>query len=337
MGQKETQSFHMYIRGIILIGFGMLLLKLLVTGHIENFIAPKMVKFIYFTFSVVTLLGIVQIWRSSEKEKSGCGCSDHDHSLPRTKKGSLLFYSLFLIPIVTAFLFSDHTIDASIAAKRGVNLAGGQLTQNAEEQPTQNAGRQPTQDAGGQPTQNAGRQPTQDAGGQPTQNAGGQPTQDAVNSTTTQSLTDTGGQSASAIQQSPGEYYDELQKKLMSMNTIHVDDDDYMPIMQMILANVEGFKGKNIVLTGFVHREKDFSQNEIFIARYGITCCVADASVWGILATGNGVSSLKDGEWVTATGVLDKTTEKNTLSPIIKAATIKKITPPKTPYVYAKF
>ncbi|MGG2066100.1 TIGR03943 family putative permease subunit [Bacillus sp. S14(2024)] len=298
MGHRETQSFHMYVRGIILIGFGLLLLKLLITGNIENFIAPKMVKFIYFTFSVVTLLGIVQIWRSGQKDKSGCGCCDHDHSLPRTKKGALLFYSLFLTPIITAFLFSDHTIDASIAAKRGVNLAQGQ----------------PKLDSNGQSGQNTGEQLGQDSG----------------DSTTTQSSTDGG-------EQSPGEYYNTLQKKLMSTNTIQIDDDNYLPVMQLILGNVAGFKGKNITLTGFVFRGKDYSQNEIFIARYEITCCVADATVWGMLATGKEVSSLKNGEWVTATGVLDQTTEKDTSSPLIKISAIKKITPPKTQYVYQKF
>ncbi|MGG2092613.1 TIGR03943 family protein [Bacillus sp. S13(2024)] len=314
MGHRETQSFHMYVRGIILIGFGMLLLKLLITGQIENFIAPKMVKFIYFTFSVVTLLGIVQIWRSGEKEKSGRGCCDHDHSLPRTKKGSLLFYSLFLTPIITAFLFSDHTIDASIAAKRGVNLAQGQPKQDSNEQPEQNTGDQSGQSSSGQSGQNTGDQSGQDSSG----------------STTTQSSTDGG-------EQSPGEYYDTLQKKLMSMNTIQIDDDNYLPAMQLILGNVAGFKGKNITLTGFIFKGKDYSKNEVFIARYEITCCVADATVWGMLATGKEVSSLKNGEWVTATGVLDQTTEKDTSSPLIKISAIKKITPPKTQYVYQKF
>ncbi|MFD0771321.1 TIGR03943 family putative permease subunit [Bacillus sp. CGMCC 1.60114] len=314
MGHRETQSFHMYVRGIILIGFGMLLLKLLITGHIENFIAPKMVKFIYFTFSVVTLLGIVQIWRSGEKEKSGCGCCDHDHSLPRTKKGALLFYSLFLTPIITAFLFSDHTIDASIVAKRGVSLAQ----------------RQPKQDSNGQPEQNTGDQSGQSSSGQSGQNTGDQLGQDSSGSTTTQSSTDGG-------EQSPGEYYDTLQKKLMSMNTIQIDDDNYLPAMQLILGNVKGFKGKNITLTGFIYKGKDYSKNEVFIARYEITCCVADATVWGMLATGKEAASLKNGEWVTATGVLDQTTEKDTSSPLIKITAIKKITPPKTQYVYQKF
>ncbi|HDX9707251.1 TPA: TIGR03943 family protein [Bacillus thuringiensis] len=287
MNQRGIQLFHIYIRGIILISFGLLFLKLIITGHMENFIAPKMVKFIYFTLVAVILLGLVQLWRGRGKEKFGCGCCNH--SLPRTKIGSLLLYLLFCIPLITAFLFSNYTIDESVAKKRGLSLTGEQLKQTTKENVEK----------------------------------------EQSGSTKTQPLTD--GET-----QSPGEYYDELEKKIKNMDIIHVDDDNYMPIMQLILVDVEGFKGKNITITGFIHREKEFNRNEVFIARYGITCCVADATVWGMLATGKGVSSLKNGEWVTVTGVLDTISEKGISSPVIKITTIKKITTPKTPYVYQK-
>ena len=41
MEKEEQKVYHRYIRGIILIGLAMLLFKLLVTGNIYNFIAPK--------------------------------------------------------------------------------------------------------------------------------------------------------------------------------------------------------------------------------------------------------------------------------------------------------
>ena len=45
-------SFHHLIRGIILIGFMLLLFKLLITNYISLLIAPKMIRFIYFTLFV---------------------------------------------------------------------------------------------------------------------------------------------------------------------------------------------------------------------------------------------------------------------------------------------
>lgn len=64
-------SFHHLIRGIILIGFMLLLFKLLLTGNITLLIAPKMIRFIYFTLFVLLILGVLLIIR---------GTSDHKHS-----------------------------------------------------------------------------------------------------------------------------------------------------------------------------------------------------------------------------------------------------------------
>ena len=47
MEKEEQKAYHRYIRGIILIGLAMLLFKLLVTGNIYNFIAPKHQIYVY--------------------------------------------------------------------------------------------------------------------------------------------------------------------------------------------------------------------------------------------------------------------------------------------------
>lgn len=68
---KNKKEFHTYIRGIILLGFAMLLFKLLVTGNMEHFIAPKMIKFMYFAFISSLVLGCLQVWGSGEEEQKG--------------------------------------------------------------------------------------------------------------------------------------------------------------------------------------------------------------------------------------------------------------------------
>lgn len=287
---RETQSFHMYIRGLLLIGFGMLLFKLLVTGNIENFLAPKMEKFMIGTFLIVITLGIAQVMRSGKEEDGACSCCEHSHHLPRRKITSLLLYSLFLIPIVTAFLFSDHIIDGSVAAKRGVSLTGEQLK-----------------------------------------------AQQTATSSSSQLSVETQTAQPSTIQQPPKGYYEKLGKELMNMQTITVDDTRFISILDVIGRNVSGFKGKQIVFTGFVDREPDFKKDQVVVARYGITCCVADASVLGMMINGSSVSSLKAGEWVKVTGVLDQTTYIDTILPIIKVTAIEKTAPSKEQYVYQKF
>jgi uncharacterized repeat protein (TIGR03943 family) len=280
MHREHNESFHMYIRGIILIGFTMLLFKLLVTGNIQNFIAPRMIHFVYITLFICLLLGIVQIWRSGTKTTASCSCGE-EHEIPNTT-GSLLLYSLFIIPIVTGFLFSDSIIDGSVAAKRGINFGrqqdlNGQLLTDGEENPNQ------------------------------------------------------------LVQEPPKGYFEKLERELQSLNTIVVDDERYISIMDVIGKDVTGFKGKAITLTGFIHREENMEKDTAVIARFGITCCVADASVFGMLATGKDVASLTDDTWVRVTGTLDETMYIDALFPIVKVTNIEKIPEPKMPYVYQNF
>ncbi|GAA3313912.1 hypothetical protein GCM10020331_005180 [Ectobacillus funiculus] len=123
----------------------------------------------------------------------------------------------------------------------------------------------------------------------------------------------------------------------MNMQTITVDDTRFISILDVIGRNVSGFKGKQIVFTGFVDREPDFKKDQVVVARYGITCCVADASVLGMMINGSSVSALKAGEWVKVTGVLDQTTYIDTILPIIKSDSNRKTAPSKEQYVYQKF
>ncbi|WP_028400003.1 TIGR03943 family putative permease subunit [Ectobacillus panaciterrae] len=283
---RDRESFHMYIRGIIMLGFGMLLFKLLITGDIENFIAPKMLKFIGFTLFVSLLLGSMQILRSGEMKQYHCECGNH--SLPKTTIGSISLYALFLLPIVSAFLFSGAAIDGKVAAKRGVTLTGVQQAA-------------------------------------------------APDKSVAGLLSDTEEQPPQTIQQPPKGYYENLERKLLGSSSIEVNDDNYISAMDVIGQDVEGFAGKQISFTGFVHREEDLGKDKIVIARYGITCCVADASVLGMLAVGLNTSSLQEGEWIQVTGTLGKTTYIDTLLPIVQLQKIEKVAAPKTQYVYQKF
>ena len=119
MEKEEQKAYHRYIRGIILIGLAMLLFKLLVTGNIYNFIAPKMIKFTYIAFVVILLLGSLQVWRW-ERKRDDCNCCKH-HTALKSGMKSFFVYVLFVVPIISAFLFGNVTIDGSLAGKRGMN------------------------------------------------------------------------------------------------------------------------------------------------------------------------------------------------------------------------
>ena len=67
MQEEQNYSSHALFRAILLLGFFLLLFRLLVSGDIYYYIAPKMVPFSYFALVILLVLGLMQLWRSGSK------------------------------------------------------------------------------------------------------------------------------------------------------------------------------------------------------------------------------------------------------------------------------
>jgi uncharacterized repeat protein (TIGR03943 family) len=104
-------------------------------------------------------------------------------------------------------------------------------------------------------------------------------------------------------------------------------------MMNIIQDNLKSMTGKTVTTKGFVYREKNFMQNQIIVARFGITCCVADASVIGIMAKGD-VAAIPKDKWVEVTGTIEQTQYDGSTVPIINIKQISKISAPEQPYVF---
>ncbi|MDR6997748.1 TIGR03943 family putative permease subunit [Neobacillus niacini] len=290
-------SFHHLIRGIILIGFTLLLFKLLLTQNITLLIAPKMVRFIYFTFIVLFLLGVLLIVRgtSSQKHTYHCDC-DGEHSYPTSFGKSLCLYLLFIIPITTGFLFSNNVLDSSVALNRTIKL--GASSHDTKQSVKKNS---------------------------------------KANSSSNTSKNNFSSTAKSVLDYQPEPIteseYNALKKKLLKAKIINIEDQQYVNMMNIIQDNLKGMIGKTITTKGFVYRENNFMQNQIIIGRFSITCCVADASVYGIMSKGNVVNLPKD-QWVQATGTIEQTRYDGGVIPMIKIKQISKIAAPKQPYVF---
>ncbi|MEK4541823.1 TIGR03943 family putative permease subunit [Bacillus sp. FSL R5-0585] len=289
MEKEEQKAYHRYIRGIILIGLAMLLFKLLVTGNIYNFIAPKMIKFTYIAFVVILIFGIVQVWGDGREKQHDCNCCKH-HTTSKSGIKSFFVYVLFVVPIVSAFLFGSVTIDGSLAGKRGMN----QSVQSRSLERNEKEGEQVNFD---------GREVSVDP-------------EETSNLSTTYKTEE------------------QVVKSMLGQRKLQVKDKDYVQTMNVIGQNVNWFKGKEITFLGFIYKDKDVTGNKVVVARYGITCCIADASVWGMIVTGKNIEKIPEETWVKITGLLDETIYKGTVFPLVKVNKIEKINKPTDPYVY---
>ncbi|MBU5212951.1 TIGR03943 family putative permease subunit [Heyndrickxia oleronia] len=272
--EEQRLKFHIFLRGIILIGFTLLFYKLLISNQINYFIAPKMRPYLYFSTFVFMVLGIFQVFKgtSNKKETIFCDCCD-DHHPPKTTFRSVLYYLIFIIPLLTGFLFSDHILGSSIAKNRDIQLQSSTSS-----------------------NQRIGQ---------------------------TQSITQ--------------EKYNAMKQSLMKKSLIKVVDSNYLLTVGIIQDNLDLFVNKEIEITGFVHREEGFPPNQIIIGRFAISCCIADASVYGLMAKGK-VTNLKNDSWVQVKGRLGKgDDESESILPVLEIESFKNIPEPKQPYVYDVF
>ncbi|MBD1380237.1 TIGR03943 family putative permease subunit [Metabacillus arenae] len=324
MQKTPDYRFHLYIRGIILLGFTMLMFKLLITGNITNFIAPKMIPFIYFAVITFLILGVIQIWRSGSKKESEivCNCG-FDHSDGSSPIQSLIIYSLFVIPVVTGFIFPETVLDSSVAAKRGFKT--GLTQEQSQSSPDKEEQASPDDEELAElyledPDEYMKKlEERVEKKGEEEANAENIPLEHPE---------------GFIIQDPPEGFYEELEQKMLKMDKIVLTEDNYIAMTNILDQNPEKFIGKEIEFFGFVYREDNFKEDEFVVARFGLSCCVADASVYGTLTTFAQASEYETDEWVKVSGKLTKTDYEDFVLPYVQIENIERIEQPKEPYVY---
>ena len=127
--------------------------------------------------------------------------------------------------------------------------------------------------------------------------------------------------------------YVSLQETMIQQESFVIDDYHYVPMMGILKKGVTDFVGKEIETVGFIYREEGFSYNQVAIARFAMSCCVADATAHGLVAEGD-VTKLKNDTWVRVKGIIDTTEYNKGTVPVLKITSIEKISEPEQPYVY---
>ncbi|QOY35974.1 TIGR03943 family putative permease subunit [Anaerobacillus isosaccharinicus] len=313
MNNKSDLGFHAYIRGIILFGFALFILGLIITDNMKYYIAPRMMPFIYFSIVVFFLLGIIQIFRSTKKgqteEGIDCDCGlDHQVSGPRWVK--VVVYSIFILPLLMGFIIPDQALNSSIAANRGIIYGSGMNL--------------------AKPVDGSSVTPKAD-----------------------QFLNDPEGYLASLEENDDdiehfqledfydeewfSEYYEELMADLLNESVIQVTDQNYLDIMTLLDLHLEKFIGKELEITGFVFREQDFEDNRLVVARFSMTCCTADAGVYGTLVESEEADLFENDMWIKVRGTIHKTEYHGYELPIVHLREVTVVAEPDSPYVYPSF
>ncbi len=115
---------------------------------------------------------------------------------------------------------------------------------------------------------------------------------------------------------------------------IIVSNDDFVYWLQEINYNMEKYEGREIEITGFVFKSKEFSNNEFVPARLMMSCCTADLQPVGLLCRYDGAAALVQDNWLKVTGVIREAEYNGQKTPAIIASKVEEAKKPDNEYVY---
>ena len=101
------------------------------------------------------------------------------------------------------------------------------------------------------------------------------------------------------------------------------------------ITNVEEFNGQPADVIGFVYRDvRVETPAQFMVARFAVSCCVADASAIGVIVQWPKVSALAQDGWVHVQGKFSVQDFDGQRTPILVADAVNATTQPVHPYLY---
>ncbi len=99
-------------------------------------------------------------------------------------------------------------------------------------------------------------------------------------------------------------------------------------------ADPNAFAGKEADVIGFVYRDPRNAQDEFWVSRFSVSCCVADAAALGLLVKTDQAQELKTDSWVRVTGRFGVGEFAGEQLPVLMAGEIEPTEQPSQPYLY---
>ncbi|QHZ57230.1 TIGR03943 family protein [Brevibacillus sp. NSP2.1] len=375
--EQTNWTRHYLMRSLILAGFAALLSYLIWTEKLGHYLAPKLHMLSYVTLGILVILTIVSVRQLFSKNRAyECDCEEA-HQVPRTRWGSLVIYSLFLLPIFMGFFMPDKILGSAVAENRGVTLLSSdarKLAAVATGAGQPEAASQPSGEQGGQaaPPEQTGEDtsPSQQANapvvvettgeGQkgdqqqtPQQSAQPQAIEQAVPADATAANPTASGTAQATSGASPsmtdeelkryfsgggfGDFYTDIAASMYRQPVISLHDKIFLDGLTTLELYAKDFAGKQLETLGFVYREPGLGDKQFVVARFSVTCCTADASVFGILVESEDAGKWAKDSWVKVQGKLELRQVDGYDMLVLKDAKIQAVKAPKDPYVYYSY
>jgi putative membrane protein len=98
--------------------------------------------------------------------------------------------------------------------------------------------------------------------------------------------------------------------------------------------DLTSFNGKQADVVGFVYREAGVPEDQFMLARFTISCCVADAGAIGVPVRWDASGDFPADTWLRITGAWEVGEFRGETVPILNAIDVEQIDQPEHPYLY---
>ncbi|WP_429843272.1 TIGR03943 family putative permease subunit [Brevibacillus sp. FIR094] len=326
MDQNKLKRHHI-MRSLILAGITALLAYLILSETLRHYLAPRLHMFSYVTLVIMALLTIVsirQIFVGSSVYDCDC---EEQHKVPRTPMGSLLVYGLFVLPIVMGFVMPDKILGSDVAEKRGITLLSNDVRKLADVTANANTNANATENVEQPAVVKEDAEPSVEQ--QPEAiNQGATPPVQATNDEQLRQRFSNGGF---------GDFYTDIAVSLHKQPVIELNDKVFLDGLTTMELYAKEFAGKELETMGFVYRQPDFTKQQFVVARFSVTCCTADSSVYGVLVEKEDANKWAKDSWVKVRGKLELRQVDGYDMLVLKASQVEAVSAPKDPYVYYSF
>ncbi|MED1802393.1 TIGR03943 family putative permease subunit [Brevibacillus porteri] len=326
MDQNKLKRHHI-MRSLILAGITALLAYLILSETLSHYLAPRLHMFSYVTLVIMGLLTIVsirQIFVGSSVYDCDC---EEQHKVPRTPMGSLLVYGLFVLPIVMGFVMPDKILGSDVVEKRGITLLSNDVRKLADVTANANANVNATENVEQTAEVKEDAEPIVEPQPEVT-NQGATPPVQATNDEQLRQRFSNGGF---------GDFYTDIAVFLHKQPVIELNDKVFLDGLTTMELYAKEFAGKELETMGFVYRQPDFTKQQFVVARFSVTCCTADASVYGVLVEKEDANKWAKDSWVKVRGKLELRQVDGYDMLVLKASQVEAVSAPKDPYVYYSF
>lgn len=306
----NSDNFQM-TRILILIALALLQTLLLLSGKISLYLSPSMAPFFIFSTAAFYILAIHELWFFV----SEVNAENHEDARKRSfsASGGITVIALFGLVLAAGFFLPHRVLDSRVADKKGISLQRVPAERFLDPRTAPLVFPEDHvfyDDAKGKGFQAGGRQDSE-------------PDEQRM------------------LRSELGIWYDNelyisMAEDLLSRDSLKITGKSFLDDVLILSVYLDAFIGRDVEFTGFVYHDGTMAENELAVARIALTCCLADATVYGLLVRPPDLPRPENDVWVRVTGRIDKTRDIENPFPLILAEQMEPVHAPAQPYVFPR-